>query len=64
MTFGRWRTQLSLQAALPLLATGRAAGGWRAGWVTTPSAFLAAFRRETGVTPSAYFGQLAVAASR
>ena len=54
--FGRWRTLLRLQAALPMLAAGqtvsRVAG--RVGY-ETPSAFVAAFRRETGQTPAAYF---------
>jgi AraC-like DNA-binding protein/quercetin dioxygenase-like cupin family protein len=54
--FGRWRTQLRMQAALPLLAAGqpvsRVAG--RVGY-GAPSAFVAAFRRETGQTPAAYF---------
>jgi AraC-like DNA-binding protein len=54
--FGRWRTLLRLQAALPLLAAGqpvsRVAG--RVGY-ENPSAFVAAFRRETGQTPAAYF---------
>jgi len=54
--FGRWRVMLRLNAALPALAAGEpvanVAGsvGYR-----TPSAFVAAFRRETGVTPGAYF---------
>jgi AraC-like DNA-binding protein/quercetin dioxygenase-like cupin family protein len=57
LPFGRWRTLLRVQAALPLLAAGEAAGrvAARVGY-ETPSAFTAAFRRETGVTPSAYFG--------
>jgi AraC-like DNA-binding protein/quercetin dioxygenase-like cupin family protein len=54
--FGRWRALLRLQAALPLLAAGqpvsRVAG--RVGY-ETPSAFVAAFRRETGQTPASYF---------
>jgi AraC-like DNA-binding protein len=54
--FGRWRTLLRLQAALPMLAAGqpvsRVAG--RVGY-DTPSAFVAAFRRETGQTPASYF---------
>ncbi len=56
MTFGRWRTLLRLQAALPLLAAGEPVGRV-ARWVgyETPSAFVAAFRRETGLTPAAYF---------
>jgi AraC-like DNA-binding protein len=56
MTFGRWRTLLRLQAALPLLAAGEPVGrvARRVGY-ETPSAFVAAFRRETGLTPAAYF---------
>ena len=56
MTFGRWRTLLRLQAALPLLAAGEPVGrvAHRVGY-ETPSAFVAAFRRETGLTPAAYF---------
>jgi AraC-like DNA-binding protein/quercetin dioxygenase-like cupin family protein len=56
MPFGRWRTLLRLQAALPLLAVGEPVGrvAHRVGY-QTPSAFVAAFRRETGVTPAAYF---------
>ncbi len=54
--FGHWRALLRLQAALPMLAAGepvtRVAG--RVGY-DTPSAFVAAFRRETGQTPAAYF---------
>jgi AraC-like DNA-binding protein len=57
MTFGQWRTQLKLQAALPLLAGGMAVGrvSGRVGYAT-PSAFVAAFRRAIGVPPAAYFG--------
>ncbi|HEX4703156.1 MAG TPA: helix-turn-helix transcriptional regulator [Pseudonocardiaceae bacterium] len=56
MTFGQWRTQLRLQAALPLLADGMAVNrvAGRVGY-TTPSAFVAAFRRAVGVPPGAYF---------
>jgi AraC-like DNA-binding protein len=54
--FGRWRTLLRLQAALSMLAAGepvsRVAG--RVGY-DTPSAFVAAFRRETGQTPGSLF---------
>lgn len=55
--FGRWRTLLRLQAALPLLATGEpvAAVARRVGY-DTGSAFVAAFHRETGLTPGSYFG--------
>ena len=56
LTFGTWRTRARLQGALPLLAAGRPVGAV-AGEVgyETPSAFVAAFRRETGVTPGSYF---------
>jgi AraC-like DNA-binding protein len=56
VTFGHWRRLARLQAALPLLATGTAVGtvARRVGY-ETPSAFVAAFRRETGITPAAYF---------
>ena len=57
LPFGQWRTLLRVQTALPLLASGEAAGrvAYRVGY-QTPSAFIAAFRRLTGVTPAAYFG--------
>jgi AraC-like DNA-binding protein len=56
MPFGRWRTLLRLQAALPLLARGEpvARVAHRVGY-ETPSAFVAVFRRETGLTPATYF---------
>lgn len=56
MTFGQWRRLVRLQAALPLLAAGLAVGtvARHVGY-ETPSAFVAAFRRETGLTPAAYF---------
>ena len=58
LPFGQWRTLLRIRAALPLLAAGEAAGrvAGRVGY-ETPSAFIAAFRRLTGVTPAAYFGR-------
>jgi AraC-like DNA-binding protein/quercetin dioxygenase-like cupin family protein len=53
--FGRWRTQARLAAALPLLAAGEPVGNVaRAVGYETPSAFVAAFRRETGATPGTY----------
>jgi AraC-like DNA-binding protein/quercetin dioxygenase-like cupin family protein len=57
LPFGRWRTRLRLRAALSSLAAGDpvSAVARRVGY-ETPSAFTAAFRRETGVTPKAYFG--------
>ncbi len=62
MTFGRWRTLLRLQAALPMLAAGEPVGrvARQVGY-ETPSAFVAAFRRETGLTPAAYFARPAAA---
>jgi AraC-like DNA-binding protein/quercetin dioxygenase-like cupin family protein len=56
MPFGRWRTMLRLQLSLPLLAAGEPVGNVsrRVGFETA-SAFVAAFRRETGMTPAAYF---------
>ena len=56
LTFGRWRTLARLQAALLLLAEGRAVGvvATRVGY-STPSAFVAAFRAHTGVPPGRYF---------
>jgi AraC-like DNA-binding protein len=58
LPFGRWRTLLRLQSALPLLAGGEVVSriAARVGY-ETPSAFIAAFRRETGTTPAAYFGR-------
>jgi len=56
MGFGRWRTNARLGAALPMLAAGEGVGAVarRVGYMT-PSAFVAAFRREIGTTPAAYF---------
>lgn len=54
--FARWRASVRLQTAIPLLAAGESVAAV-AGYVgyETPSAFIAAFRRHTGVTPGAYF---------
>jgi AraC-like DNA-binding protein len=56
MPFGRWRTQVRLRAALPLLAEGLpvASVARRVGYAT-PSAFVAVFRKATGIPPGAYF---------
>jgi AraC-like DNA-binding protein len=56
MGFERWRTTARLAAALPLLAggTGVSAAARAVGYAS-PSAFVAAFRREIGVTPAEYF---------
>ena len=57
MTFGTWRTQARLRAALPLLAQGlpMTTVANRVGYATA-SAFVAAFRRAVGIPPGAYFG--------
>jgi AraC-like DNA-binding protein len=56
MGFERWRSTARLAAALPLLASGMPVGATahRVGYAT-PSAFVAAFRREVGATPADYF---------
>ncbi|MFB9432534.1 AraC family transcriptional regulator [Streptoalloteichus tenebrarius] len=58
MSFGRWRGQVRLRAALPLLAEGVAVAtvARRVGYAT-PSAFVAAFRKAVGVPPGAYFAR-------
>jgi AraC-like DNA-binding protein/quercetin dioxygenase-like cupin family protein len=60
VSFGRWRTQLRVQVALAELARGEPVGNVarRVGY-ESDSAFVQAFRRETGVTPAAYFRQSA-----
>ncbi|MEU5979995.1 helix-turn-helix transcriptional regulator [Streptomyces sp. NPDC047315] len=56
MPFGRWRRLARLNAALPALAAGEPLNRVaRAVGYETVSAFVAAFRRETGVTPGGYF---------
>ncbi len=54
--FGRWRSQVRLQAAISALAAGEPVGNVarRVGY-ETPSAFVAAFKQQTGMTPSMYF---------
>jgi AraC-like DNA-binding protein len=55
--FGRWRTLARLQAALDRLASGEPVRNVaHAVGYETPSAFVAAFRRQTGQTPGAFFG--------
>src|SRR5262245_55751530 len=54
--FERWRARTRLAAALPLLAEGAAVSATaHAVGYASPSAFVAAFRREVGVTPAEYF---------
>ena len=56
LSFGRWRTLVRLQASLPYLAERMPVSSVarRVGYCTT-SAFVAAFRAHTGVTPGGYF---------
>jgi AraC-like DNA-binding protein len=56
LSFGRWRALLRLSAALADLADGAPVStvARSVGYDST-SAFVAAFRRETGVTPAVYF---------
>ncbi len=56
LPFGRWRTLLRVRIALESLASGQSVSNVaRHVGYDSLSAFVAAFRRETGVTPSAYF---------
>jgi AraC-like DNA-binding protein/quercetin dioxygenase-like cupin family protein len=56
ISFGRWRTRLRLQAALPELAAGQpVANVARHVGYESDSAFVQAFRRETGITPAMFF---------
>lgn len=57
LPFGRWRTLLRVQSAISALAVGEPVGNVsrRVGY-ESPSAFVAAFRREIGMTPARYFG--------
>ncbi|MGP4026551.1 AraC family transcriptional regulator [Actinomadura sp. 3N407] len=55
MSFDRWRTHMRMRAALPLLAEGRPVSqAAHAVGYATPSAFLAAFRRTVGTSPTSY----------
>ncbi|HEX3470655.1 MAG TPA: helix-turn-helix transcriptional regulator [Silvibacterium sp.] len=57
MTFGKWRQQLRLMHAMRLLGEGSKVthAALESGY-STPSAFIAAFRKALGVTPTMYFG--------
>lgn len=61
MTFGRWRQQVRLMQAVRLLAEGAKVShaALESGY-STPSAFIAMFKRALGGTPTSYF-QLAAA---
>ena len=56
MTLGKWRQQLRLMHAMRLLGEGTTVtlAALEAGY-STPSAFIAAFRKALGTTPTAYF---------
>ncbi|MGH9019694.1 MAG: AraC family transcriptional regulator [Acidimicrobiales bacterium] len=56
LPFGRWRALVRLRVAMRALGEGQPVGNVaRLVGYDSVSAFVAAFRRETGVTPSAYF---------
>jgi AraC-like DNA-binding protein len=57
LSFGRWRTLLRVQSGISALAVGEPVANVsrRVGY-ESPSAFVAAFRREIGMTPARYFG--------
>lgn len=56
LAFGQWRERLRMQAAMPLLAEGRALEtvARHVGYASA-SSFVAAFHRAVGVTPRQYF---------
>ena len=58
MTLGEWRRQLRLLRSMPLVAAGAKIThvALEAGY-STPSAFIAMFRRVLGATPGRYFGR-------
>jgi len=57
MTFGKWRQQLRLMQAMRLLAEGAKVthAALESGY-STPSAFIAMFKKVLGTTPTSYFG--------
>jgi AraC-like DNA-binding protein len=58
MSLGKWRQQLRLLRSLQLLAAGEkiTSAALEAGY-STPSAFIAMFRKALGTTPRRYFAQ-------
>jgi AraC-like DNA-binding protein len=60
LSLGKWRQQLRLMRSLQLLAAGEkiSHAALEAGY-STPSAFIAMFRKELGTTPKRYFASLA-----
>ena len=65
LTFSQWRVHARPQAAVAPLADGSpvARVALQVGYAT-PSAFVAAFRRVTGLTPAAYFASAGATVSR
>ena len=65
MTLGKWRQQLRLMQAMRLLGDGAKVtqAALEAGYAT-PSAFIAAFRKSLGTTPTLYFKTSAVEGNR
>ncbi|HUD67372.1 MAG TPA: helix-turn-helix transcriptional regulator [Candidatus Sulfotelmatobacter sp.] len=59
LTLGKWRQQLRLMRSLQLLAAGEkiAHAALEAGY-STPSAFIAMFKKALGTTPRRYFADL------
>ena len=59
LSLGKWRQQLRLLRSLQLLASGEkiASASLEAGY-STPSAFIAMFRKALGTTPRRYFERL------
>lgn len=59
LTFTEWRTRCRIRAALPQLSVGHSVSevAYRAGYRNV-SAFVAAFRRTTGITPGDYRRQV------
>ena len=64
LSLGKWRQQLRLMRSLQLLAAGEKIthAALEAGY-STPSAFIAMFRRALGVTPGRYFANAQMAAA-
>ena len=65
MTLGKWRQQLRLMEAMRLLGEGAKVtqAALEAGYAT-PSAFIAAFRKSLGTTPTLYFKMFSVDGNR
>jgi AraC-like DNA-binding protein len=65
LSLGKWRQQLRLLRSLQLLAAGEkiTSAALEAGY-STPSAFIAMFRKALGTTPRQYFDQTAKATNR